>query len=404
MKHYKSKIGSRTSFETCEGLLTAAYLKDKTFNFIDVSSGISFTVSGDYDQYALCSGYRTGLNITSFDVDYTSAKATFTQNSDGYPFKYGSVKSGANRIWLPGGLTLKGGFTLYFGKGDKWTATYNVTNDVKLEAGKTMELGDISSSLTAYSGMAPKMPTMVTKPTKFTTKLSELSGICLTEDESALWCVGDEGDLGKISFTGEVLYSFHIGGDAEDVSRNPKTGDLLIGLEPQGVGVVKAPDFNSRVTTLFNIAACSGYGNSGIEGLTYYKDGMIFAGAQANSHLFLCSLDEKKVLHNWQMWDKQLVSEVAGLCYDPLTDWLWIIDSENKKVFVFSAEKVYSTVESKENIYSALLGAYPVSDVANPESVCVDHKNACIWVGDDLGDGDSILFRYDFTGLDDFNL
>ena len=404
VKHLKSKIGSRTTFEACEGLLTAAYLEDKTFNFIDVSSGITFSVSGDYDRYALCSGYRVGLNVTSFDVDYTSAKTSLTLNSDGYPYKYGNVETGKNnRIWLPGGTTFKGGFTIFLGKGDNWTASYTEEKDITLAPGKMEELGDISSLAKPYEGMAPRMP-VLTGSEKFTVKLAELSGLYLGEDESFLWGVGDEGDLGKISFKGEVLYSFHIGGDAEDVSLDSRTGDLLIGLEPQGVGLVKAPDFNTRVTTLFNIPACSGYGNSGIEGLTYYKDGMVFAGAQANSHLFLCDLDGKKVIHDWKMWKKELVSEIAGLCYDPLTDWLWIIDSENKMIYVFSAQKIYDTVESGEDIYSALLGAYPVGTPENPESVCVDHKNSCVWVGDDLGDSTSYLYKYSFTGLDDFNI
>ena len=38
--------------------------------------------------------------------------------------------------------------------------------------------------------------------------------------------------------------------------------------------------------------------------------------------------------------------------------------------------------------------------IENPESVCVDHKHSCIWVGDDYG-STSYLYRFDFTGLDD---
>lgn len=404
VKHLKSRIGSRTTFETCDGLLTAAYLDDRTFNFIDVSSGISFSVSGDYDSYALCSGYRIGLNITGFDVDYTSEKTALSQKSDGYPFKYGAVESGREtKIWLPGGIMLKGGFTLFFGRDGNWTASYTFDDDLSLDPGITKELGNITSLLESYDGMAPKMP-ILSGEEKFTVKLAELSGLYISEDGTFLWAVGDEGDLGHVSFTGEVSNTFHIGGDAEDVSIDHRTADLLIGLEPQGVGVVKAPDFNSKVTTMFNISACSGYGNSGIEGLTYYMDGMAFAGAQANSHLFLCDLDEKKVIYDWKMWNKQLVSEIAGLYYDSLTDWLWIIDSENKMIYVFSAKGICDTIESKEDIYSALLGAYPVSNPENPESVCVDHKNSCVWVGDDLGDSVSILYKYSFTGLDDFIL
>ena len=47
-----------------------------------------------------------------------------------------------------------------------------------------------------------------------------------------------------------------------------------------------------------------------------------------------------------------------------------------------------------------LMGAYPVSDAANPESVCLDRKNKCMWVGDDYG-STSYLYRYDLEGLDE---
>ena len=314
------------------------------------------------------------------------------KQNTGYPFKYGSLKSGEKvEVWMPGDMTFKGGLTIFLGKDGQWPASYKVSSDVVLEYGKSKDLGNISASVTPYDGPAPKMPQMG-EYTKLTIDAEELSGLCLSEDQSFLWGVGDEGDLVKISFEGEVLSTFHIGGDTEDVSRNPETGDLLIALEPQGVGVVKAPGFNSKVSTLFNIAACSGYGNGGMEGLTYYKNGKVLAGAQSHSHLFLCDLATKKVIWEKKMYDKQLVSEIAGLCYDPLTDWLWIIDSEAKKVFVF--------IVGEEDASMTLLGAYPVSSPGNPESVCVDHKNSCIWVGDDYG-STSYLYRYDFTGLDD---
>ena len=36
--------------------------------------------------------------------------------------------------------------------------------------------------------------------------------------------------------------------------------------------------FNKRAKALFTIPEAAGYGNAGIEGLTYYKDGLVFAG------------------------------------------------------------------------------------------------------------------------------
>nr|MCR5560688.1 hypothetical protein [Bacteroidales bacterium] len=80
--------------------------------------------------------------------------------------------------------------------------------------------------------------------------------------------------------------------------------------------------------------------------------------------------------------------EIAGLCYDPLTDWLWIIDSESRNIFAMSGDA------------EDLLVYYYMGHLDNPEAICVDHANSCIWVGDDAGNP-SHLYRFDFTGLDD---
>ena len=394
IQHKFGVLTPKTSFNNCTRPVCVAYLDGYNFKFIDASSAIDFSASG-YDGYAFSAASREGFAVTKADVEYTSSRKKISpKESNGYPFLYGDVaKDGNTRIQFTGDVTMKGGYTLFLSKGGSWIATYSVTDDIALKAGEAIDLGDITSKVSKYDGPAPKMPVMG-KFKKFTVKkFAELSGLCLSENEDFLWGVGDEGDLGKISFEGELLYSFHIGGDAEDISRNPETGDLLIGLEPQGIGIVKGPDYNTRVSTHMNISACSGYGNSGIEGLTYYKDGKVLAGAQANSHLFLCDLSTKKVIWDKMLWSKELISEIGGICYDPLTDWLWLIDSEAKKIFVVTVDENDGTI--------GLLGAYSVKDVANPESVCVDHKNSCVWVGDDLGDETSYLFRYDFTGLDD---
>ena len=387
VKHSIKKIGAKTSFESCDGLLTVAYLKDDTFTFIDVSSALTFNVSGDFDNYALAAGDRSGVVVSSFDIEYTSEKTSYSTTSTGYPFKYGTVQSGKKvTVWMPGDMTLKG-VCIYLAKGDNWTKVYTLADDVKLKPAETKDLGDITSKLTDYDGLAPRMPMIVGEPTRYTVSFNELSGLCLSADEDFLWSVGDDGELAKIDFEGKVIESHYISGDTEAISRNRVTGDLLIGLEPDGVGIIKAPDFSGNVKTLYSISACKNYGNSGIEGLTYYKDGTVLTGAQANSHLICTNLSTGEVLWERKMYDKNLVSEIADLCYDPLTDWLWIIDSEAKKVFVFNSDA------------SQLLGAYPITG-SNPESVCVDHKHSCIWVGDDYG-STSYIYKYQVTGLDD---
>ncbi|MBR4809543.1 MAG: hypothetical protein IK031_04615 [Bacteroidales bacterium] len=406
VKHVVSKIGSKTTFQECEGLLTAAYLDGDTFKFIDVASSLTFSVSGGYDNYAICANNRDGLIVTGFEVDHTSSATKLNQKQNsGYPFKYGTIESGNQaKVWLPGGMTLKGGITIFLAKGDKWTGCYTKEGDVKTEAGKTLDLGNISSSVKPYDGPAPKMP-QITKKTKFGVRFNELSGLCLSADGDFLWGVGDDGSIAKLSFEGEVLYEKWIGCDLEAISRNPETGDLIVGIEDEcnpagsgierwdysGVGRIPAPNFN-KVEALYEIPGAKGYDNAGIEGVTWYKDGLIFAGAQANSHFFCIKYETGEVLWDKKMYDKNLVSEIADLCYDPVTDLLWIIDSEAKKVFVMKVDA--------DNAVLTLMGAYPVTDPSNPESVCVDHKNQCIWVGDDYGET-SYLYRYDMTGLDD---
>lgn len=387
--HSYGVLNRKTTFNDCSGLLAAAYLDGTVFRFVDTSSALDFTVSGGYDGYAIASLSREGMNITSLVVEHTSLKTVMThKKDDGYPFKYGDVTEGEKtRIIFPGDMTLGGGFTIYLQKDGDWCATYTSEKEVTLKAGEPVDLGDITAALTAYDGPDPKMPVMG-KSQKFTIEgLDELSGLCLSEGEDFLWAVGDEGDLARISFDGQLLGIFHIGGDAEAVSRHPETGDLIIGLEPDGVGVVKGPDFNSRVKTLFSLEKAKDYENAGVEGLTCYKDNQVYVGTQTDSRLFLCNLETGEVIWDKAMYDKKCVSEIADLFYDPLTDWLWIIDSEAKKFFAFNADA------------TQLYGAYSVSSIGNPESICVDHKNSCIWVGDD--NDKSYLYRFEFTGLDD---
>ena len=395
---YKGVLKTKTTFQDCEVLLTQAYLKDDTFTFIDVSSQLSFSVSGDYDSWAICSTGRDPICITRFESEYSSENKKFNYKSnDGYPYRYGSLNSGKAEIWFPGDFSIAGGFEIFFGKGDSWTGVYTSTASLSLTAGQKKDLGAIMPE--PYSGHAPKMPRMG-EETKYKVSFNELSGICLSEEEDFLWGVGDDGDLAKLDFEGNVLYKFHIGGDAEDVSLNPDTKDLLIGLEPDGIGVVKAPNYNARATTLMNIPAAKNYGNAGVEGCNYYKDGLAFAGAQSNSHIFLCDLESKKVVWSAMLYDKNRVSEIAGFSYDPLTGWLWIIDSEAKKVFVFAVD--HTVTDGNYSVSMDYLGAYPVGG-SNPESVCVDHAHSCMWVGDDYGET-SYLYRYEMEGLDDFNI
>ena len=382
-------MDSNIDFTQWDVPLCLAYLKGTDFAFTDATAGFRFSVSGDYDSYALAGNQRPGLRVLSYSADYNSTGAApASPRVDGYPFLYGDITGGGASFWYPGGLTLKKGFTLYLGKDGAWPMAYTVDTDFSLEKGKITDLGDITASLVPYSGPEPKMPEMGER-TKFSVKFNELSGLCLSTDGTFLWAVDDNGPLGRISFEGEVLQKISMSGEHEAVTIDPATGDLLIGNEePVSIYRVPGPDFNKR-TKLFTIAGTSGFGNAGLEGLTYYKEGQILAGMQTGSWLFCCDLATGEVL-----WKKEMrrifpvITEIADVCYDPLTDWLWILDSESHKFFALSGDA------------ETLFGSYTMKGTDNPEAICIDHERSCIWIGDDC-EKTSYIYRYDFTGLDD---
>ena len=383
-------------------LLAVAYLKEDTFTFIDASCLLSFSVTGDFDCYAIASNTREGLRLKEFQASHSSDETIMARNTDGYPFRYGELKSGETvTICFPGIIKFKKGYTIFFGKGGKYTHCYTVEDAFNLKYGEKKELGDITANVTTYDGPAPKMPEMG-KMTSTKVKISNLSGLCHSKDFEFLWAVGNDGTLGKIGYDGILIPQDNgkdvvsIGGDAEGVTLDPETGHIYFAWEAYTVGIVRAPDYN-KGEAFFKIHEALRYGNSGMEGITYYKDGLIYCGTQTGANLFLCDLnaqlDEK--MYTPIIWVKSLqemypgiIDEVGGLYYDPLTDWLWLTDSNYKKISVFTGDA------------EMLLGSYSVP-IGNAESVCVDHKNSCLWVGHDSDSSTSTLFRFEFTGLDD---
>ena len=380
-------LSKLTYFPKSDRLLSVAYLSGTSFEFTDAVCGLKFKVSG-YTDYVFAANNRSGVGFTYTDVEYTSVySAFFNYGNDGNPFLKGKLSDGEAVLWFPGSQSFADGFTIYFGDGENWPVAYSVSKS--LQRGTLTDLGDITASLEAYVGPGPNMPVMG-KRTKYDVAFNELSGLCLSSEGDFLWAIDDNGKLGKLSFTGEVLWKKSLNFDPEAVTIDPATGDLLVGNEePVAVYRVPAPNFDSA-TKLFEIPGTSSFGNAGLEGLTYYKDGMVYAGMQTGSYMYCMDLATKQMVgKRYDMRAKfPSITEIADLCYDPLTDWLWIIDSEARKIFVLTGDA--------EN----MLGAYSVKGIDNPEALCVDHAQSCVWVGDDYG-STSHLFRFDFTGLDD---
>lgn len=405
-------MDATTTFTKADIPLAQAYLQGTNFTFDDACAAITFSVSGGYDKVIIAGAQRPGLRFQEYTNTHSTSETSFSKvTSDGYPFRETTLAGDGKTttIWFPGGVTLTGGFTLYFGKDGAWPVTYTYTfpenSDFKngnVKAGKTLALGDVSASLAEYTGPKPSMPEMGQR-TKYAIKFNELSGLCLSSDGSFLWGLGDGSEIAKISFQGELVATASLKTttnssiDSEAISLRYDNGDLMIGGEPSsvlripkdGAGDVFKESSYKSVEALFKIDDAKNFGNAGLEGLTYYKDGLVYAGTQTGSYLYLCDIATGEV--KWRKGLREIfptITEIADLCYDPLTDWLWIIDSESRRFFALTGDA------------ETMLGFYSVRGIENPESICVDHKNSCIWVGDDYG-STSYLYRFDFTGLDD---
>jgi chitinase len=224
-----------------------------------------------------------------------------------------------------------------------------------------------------------------------------LSGLCLSKDKDFLWGVGDRGQLYKIDFDGNFQKHWYYDADMEAVTIDPSSGYLYLGIEPKRIYRIPAPDYSSK-TTLFDVDEAASMGNSGIEGIAWYK-GDLYIGAQTGATLWKYSVSGIKMQDKISLRNvAPTLSEIADLCYDPDGDFLWVMDSNGSSTSVPNL-KPY-TLYLFDGAATKLLATYDLHSFANwnPEAVCVDRAHGCIWVADDCGDDDpSILHKIDFT-------
>lgn len=217
------------------------------------------------------------------------------------------------------------------------------------------------------------------------TLVEELSGLCMTPDSTALWAVGDEGALCKVSFSGKVTPVLSSWLDLEAITIDPSSGDLYLAVEgDQMVCRVAAPDYN-KIDTLFYIqeALERDFDNNGLEGISFFKDSLLFVGSQEDALLWTCKLDGTIVSRISLRGETPLIEEVAGLCYDPVKNWLWVTDSDACKLFIFSADNF------------DLLATYDIPFIDNAESICVDRTHNTVWVGSD--EDSPKLYKFSFS-------
>jgi len=223
----------------------------------------------------------------------------------------------------------------------------------------------------------------------------ELSGLCISKDKTFMWGVGDQGHLFKINFDGTFETPLEIGGDLEDICMDPETVHLYIAGEPDRIYTVKAPNYNKR-EKIAEVADASGYENSGLEGIAFYK-GELYVGSQTGANIWKYSLDGKKTMSKTSLRTVcPTISEVGGMCYDAERDRLWVIDSNSNST---RPEYLPFTLYMFSGDAKKIIAKYPMKSFTqnNPETVCVDHAHNCIWIADDSET--SILHKVEFSNL-----
>ena len=226
-----------------------------------------------------------------------------------------------------------------------------------------------------------KMPVMGSYK-RYSVNVEEISGICLNKDKTALLACGDQGVLKEIdpeTMVAKTIWTRDA--DMEAITLDPRTNDLYIGIEySQKVYKLAAPDYQKHSSIIYvQEAIDKEYKNSGVEGIAYWKDDLVFIGTQWGANLWVYKLDGTMVSKTSL---SSFADEIAGLDYDPVGDWLWVVDSNYKKFYI-------CTTAGK------LLATYDVSFISNAESICVDRDRNCVWIGSD--ESSPKIYKFDFT-------
>lgn len=370
-------------------LMTAYLTEGNKFDFIHVTGAMAFTTTEPCDSFVVVGNASEELVFDCLGVQVTSEVELYRlEVGEGHRFYRQAMNDGCGIAYIPvRTIFSEKGFNIYLKKGDKYPKVYRHIESVTVAHGTVIDLGDITAKLEDYDGPDPVDPIMPEIGTyeRIMVDVEELSGICLTAEKDAFWAVGDQGQLAKVSFDGEVTKIKNFNNDLEAITLHTPSGDLWIAAEgSQKVYKCEAP--YTSYTSMFTVDDAKNYGNSGLEGIAYYKDSLIYVGAQTGANLWTYTLDGEKLDMVSLKKLSSKVIEIGGLCYDAVNDWLWVTDSESHRVHVFSGDA------------TTFLKSYRVPYCGNNESICVDHERGYVYVGDD-DDSNPSIYKIHFTGL-----
>ena len=249
------------------------------------------------------------------------------------------------------------------------------TSLITLDGGPYYKWKDVKQAI-AYH------PVMGEVEEELATSVPEVSGVCQAPDGKGFLAASDENGIWYVSPSGESRKFFVSAGwlDCEGVTVDPGTKDVYYIVEgKQELRRLSAPDYTDD-QLVFTLQDAGLNTNSGLEGVSWYKDGMLFLGNQRKPNLLV-----KYSLKDGVVARTELVGtrEIADLYYDPVRNKLWIADSINRTLNMCNPE-------------GEVLLSWPVPFIDNGEGIYVDHANSCVWVGDDTT---SKLYKIHFDNL-----
>ena len=144
-----------TMFKTTTEPLMAASnsASADTFQFYDISSVLTFSVTGDFDSYALTGRKDAVVGYEAFQVKITDKEKNYNQYRQGPMVTItGPIDPGAavQQIWLPGDIEMPAGYVLKFFKDGKAVMAYTHKDEVSVTRGGSVDAGDITTQLEEY--------------------------------------------------------------------------------------------------------------------------------------------------------------------------------------------------------------------------------------------------------------
>ncbi|MCF0173393.1 MAG: SdiA-regulated domain-containing protein [Bacteroidales bacterium] len=224
----------------------------------------------------------------------------------------------------------------------------------------------------------------------FETGISNMSGLCISQDGTFLWGISDSEGLFKFDLQGNVIGQVFGGGrDFEGVAVDKATGDVYLVEETKPDGNIATNSnslFKLNPTTnepefICTIAEAGKTVNKGLEGITVVGNEIWLANQEDPTDIYRYDKVQGKVVGQLSITDARFLSDIY---HDPTDDVVWCTDSKKAEIFKF-------------NLHGKRLATYAIpASFDKSEGIAIDRQNGYIWLcSDSTGRLLRIKFKFD---------